>query len=324
MSDEPHERRGTPTSGPTASGTGISGTTQQDVALVLSYRFLRMGIVVATAMLIASIVFEIGRSGWCVRDSMSAYFYSPARTMFTGGLMAVGLSLVVLQGDGDVEEVALNLAGLWAPMVAIIPGGVQVACDARFDGIVDGPAIEATQDEILELVRPSLLNNLVAYFGVALAAIVLLVIFAPSFTTRPDRVKWMRIALLVYAVVLVAWGYGAYQLWLNEASWAHTLSAIFMFASFAVVVLYNGWRRPSAPEWYRTWCQRILFGMVGVAVVWGVLIVGPSDVGWAVFALEMSEIVLFAAFWVMQTAAFWERDVVTGADVSVATPAHRR
>jgi hypothetical protein len=302
------------------SGTGISGTERQDVALVLSYRFLRLGLVVATAMLIVSVVFEIGQSGWCVRDSMSAYFYSPARTMFTGGLMAIGLGLIVLQGDGDVEEVALNLAGLWAPMVAIIPSGVPVACDARFVGIGTDEAIAAKQDEILELTRPGLLNNLVAYFGVALAAIVLLAIFARHFTTRPDRVKRMRTALVVYAVVILAWGYGAYQLWLEEASWAHTLSAVFMFASFAVVVLHNGWWRANVPGWYQTCSRLILFGMVSVAVAWGIMIVGPFDVGWAVFALEMSELVLFAAFWVMQTVAFWERDVVTGSRVTVTAP----
>jgi hypothetical protein len=60
--------------------------------------------------------------------------------------------------------------------------------------------------------------------------------------------------------------------------------------------------------------------MVSVAVAWGIMIVGPFDVGWAVFALEMSELVLFAAFWVMQTVAFWERDVVTGSRVTVTAP----
>lgn len=308
-------------------GAGISGTQQQDVALVLSYRFLRCGIVVATAMLVVSVLVEIGRSDWCVRDSISSYFYSPARTMFTGGLMAVGLCLIVLQGDGDVEEVALNLAGLWAPMAAIIPPGVTVACDARFDGLVGTQAIAAKQDEIVGLAKPGLLNNIIAYSSVALLVIVLLAIFARQFTTQPNRVKPMRTALLVYAVVVVAWSYGAYQLWLDRASWAHMLSAVLMFVGFAVVVIHNGWRRPDAPRWYRTWSRRIFFGMVISAVVWGSMITGPLEVRWAVFALEMSELLLFGAFWVMQTAAFWERDVVTGHHVAVSTavgPSSRR
>jgi hypothetical protein len=300
-------------------GSGISGTEQQDVALLLSYRFLRIGIVVATVMLIVSVLVEIIRVDGCVRDSISAYFYSPARTIFTGALIAVGLGLVVLQGDGDFEEVALNLAGLWAPMVAIIPPGVSVACDARFDGIVGEDAIDAKQAEILELVKPGLLNNLIAYFGVALAAIALLAIFARQFTTQSDRVTRMRAALLVYAVVVVVWAVGAYLLWLDRASWAHMLSAVAMFVAFAAVVMHNGWRRAPVPDWYRVWCRRILYGMAIAAVVWGALIAGPFDVRWAVFGLEMSELLLFAAFWVMQTAAFWERDVVTGTRVPVTT-----
>jgi peptidoglycan biosynthesis protein MviN/MurJ (putative lipid II flippase) len=204
-------------------------------------------------------------------------------------------------------------------MVAIIPPGVPVACDSRFDGL-DKDAIKAKQHEISELVKPGLLNNLIAYFGIALLAIVLLAIFARHFTTRADRVKPMRKALIIYAVVVLTWAIGAYQLWLNKASWAHMLSAVFMFAGFAVVIIHNGWRRAKVPPWYRIWSRRTLFGMLAATVVWGSLVKGPLEVRWAVFALEMSLLLLFGAFWVMQTAAFWERDVVTGTDVTVSTP----
>ena len=38
-----------------------------------------------------------------------------------GALMAMGVSMVVLKADNEVEDILLNIAGVLAPVVALVP-----------------------------------------------------------------------------------------------------------------------------------------------------------------------------------------------------------
>lgn len=299
-----------------AGGVGVMGSRRHDLTLLMSYRFLRCGIVLSAVALMVSLVWEISRTG-CVRNSISAYFYSPVRTMFTGGLIAAGLCLVVLQGDDDVEEVSLNFAGLFAPMVAVVPTRVSVECDARFVGL-DAKDRQSLIDEIGAVTRDGLQNNLVAYFGVVLVVLALLFLFPHQFVRDRRRVTGMRVAVAAYFVVVLVFAAAAYRTWQGEQSWAHNLSAILMFVAFGVVVWHNGWRRQNVPRWYSMSC-RVLALAMGVALVVCLGVIGAVfDARWDVFALEASELVLFAAFWSLQTYVFWNRDLVTGEEVAMS------
>ncbi len=86
-----------------------------------TYRYLRVGIVVLTAVLGSSVVGVAVTEGWVWRGSISAYFYSPARSVFVGALMAIGICLVALQGRLHLEDELLNTAGLLMPFVALVP-----------------------------------------------------------------------------------------------------------------------------------------------------------------------------------------------------------
>src|SRR5437867_185942 len=57
----------------------------------------------------------------CWQTSISAYYYTPVRAIFVGVLIAVGLSLIVYKGRTSLEDVCLNFAGMFAPVVAIAP-----------------------------------------------------------------------------------------------------------------------------------------------------------------------------------------------------------
>jgi hypothetical protein len=305
-------------------GIGVAQTNRQDVVLLMSYRFLRCAIVAATASLAVSVVWEIWQTK-CVRHSVSAYFYSPVRTMFTGGLMAIGLCLIVLQGDGDLEEVSLNFAGLFAPMVAVVPTGLSPTCDARFKGLPDpdSDGYQSAYDQIAEpikvVTRDGLQNNVVAYFGVVLLALLFLLWRPHQFARDPQNVTMTRLAILAYIVVVGVFAISAYNKWRGENSFAHFLSAILVFVGFGIVVLHNGWRRHHVPPWYSTSCKWLLCAMVVGIVIWPAVIGPVAHADSWLFGLEGTEWILFTTFWVLQTIVFWKRDVVTGQEVPLPT-----
>ena len=84
-----------------------------------TYRYLRIGLIGAAVMLAAAVVIERWHVD-CWQGSISAYYYTPVRAVFVGALVAVGLSLIVIKGEGH-EDVYLNIAGMLAPVVAFVP-----------------------------------------------------------------------------------------------------------------------------------------------------------------------------------------------------------
>ena len=61
-----------------------------------------------------------------LRCSMSAYYHSPAmRDTFVGALVAIGVFLYLYKGFSRQENWALNLAGVLAVGIAMVPTGLQ-------------------------------------------------------------------------------------------------------------------------------------------------------------------------------------------------------
>lgn len=91
--------------------------------LVRTYTSLRYGVGIIGGAL--PLVLWLG--GWIgdgepLRGSMSAYYYSPAmRDVFVGALITVGVILYLYRGFSTVEDWALNLAGIFAVGVALVP-----------------------------------------------------------------------------------------------------------------------------------------------------------------------------------------------------------
>ena len=85
-----------------------------------TYRYLRIGMIGAVVLLAASIVIEHMKAG-CWQTSVSAYYYTPVRSIFVGSMIAVGLALIVYKGRSALEDAFLNVAGMLAPVVAVAP-----------------------------------------------------------------------------------------------------------------------------------------------------------------------------------------------------------
>ncbi|MGH3366230.1 MAG: hypothetical protein ACRDOY_03415 [Nocardioidaceae bacterium] len=98
-----------------------------DFAARKTYRYLRVAVVAMAVLLGVSVGFEIvfGPRG-DILDSISAYYYTPVRGVFVGALLAVGLGLVAIKGREGPEDLMLNLAGMLAPLVALVPTPISV------------------------------------------------------------------------------------------------------------------------------------------------------------------------------------------------------
>ncbi|HSN10874.1 MAG TPA: hypothetical protein VLS51_02045, partial [Propionibacteriaceae bacterium] len=88
---------------------------------IITYRALRMGVVAAAVLLMVSLVVEVVRVHGLVLTSISASFYSPVRNIFVGVLIATGMALIAIMGREKGEDGALNLAGMLAPVIGLLP-----------------------------------------------------------------------------------------------------------------------------------------------------------------------------------------------------------
>ncbi len=112
-------------------------------AAVRTYRYLRLSLVGLVLLLLFCVWLE--RLGGAEANkhlgSISAYYYTPARSVFVGALVAIGISLAAIVGRRGFEDSALNIAGMLAPVVALVPtprGAGGAPCDPG--GAVLGPA----------------------------------------------------------------------------------------------------------------------------------------------------------------------------------------
>lgn len=85
-----------------------------------TYNYLRVALV-ALVLLQGFAVLFVGLRGTGLLGSLSEYYYSPARDVFVGGLVAIGVCLIVIKGRPGWEDMLLNIAGMLAPVVAFVP-----------------------------------------------------------------------------------------------------------------------------------------------------------------------------------------------------------
>jgi hypothetical protein len=87
-----------------------------------SYRYLRIAMVGLLIALAAAVFYQSSQQGSFLA-SVSAYYYTPAQAVFVGALIGLGASMIALQGLTDAEDQFLNLGGIFAIVVAIVPTG---------------------------------------------------------------------------------------------------------------------------------------------------------------------------------------------------------
>ncbi|MEP9382029.1 hypothetical protein [Nocardioides sp. KR10-350] len=247
-----------------------------------TYHYVRAALLALLLAIAVSIGAETVRSGW--ETSISSYYYTAAGPVFIGALVAIGVCLVSLRGDTDAEDVCLNLAGISAPMVAFVPTPERG----------ERPDVHA-------------IANNSATFWVVLA-VGYAVVLALGLRRRARGEPWpSRWGLVGLGSTAAAWVVGVVWILVDRHSFAahaHALAATFTFLPFAgVVVLNTDWGvrvvagRPNRRTRYDAAYWAIVAGIVLDVAVFAALWAWD----YAMLALEIGLLGLFAVFWILQT-----------------------
>jgi hypothetical protein len=254
---------------------------------IVTWRYLRVAMVVLVAGLAVSLAYERSQVD-CFQTSVSAYYYTPVHAYFVGALVAIGVCLFCLKGSSEIEDILLNLAGMFAPLVAFVP-----TPDAGTCGVLGG----TTQH-----VDAFVANNVRALLAVELLALLLIAFLSRrKGPPRPPPISfvltgavWLVTALLFFL---------AHDFFLSKA---HFGAAGLMFACIIAVVWINaiGYREQTQADTLRNRYAAIAVAMGASLAVIPVGLL--RDWPYWVIVLEALLITLFAIFWALQTDDLWE------------------
>ena len=274
-----------------------------------TYRYLRIGIISAVLLLGTSIVLEYFaadrvRDPSCWQTSISAYYYTPVRTIFVGVLIAIGLSLIVIKGRTILEDVCLNFAGMLAPVVAVIPttavGGcwsIQPSPEPKPNGELAGWVIAIVD------------NNFESLLWAGALGLVVSLVLAVAMNGGPryavNRLKPGTMVSLALTAIAILIGYLLQRRTdFYEATHGPAAIAMFVFLVGAVVGKALQPRKRTRKPYLG------LYSFVAVAMVVGAVVIGFTSMfgDHKIFALETFEIVAFAVFWIIQTVETWDEE----------------
>lgn len=259
-----------------------------------TYNYVRLAIVGLVVALTASVVLEWALNARCIEGSISAYYYTPAHSVFVGSLVAIGVLLIAIKGT-RTEDLFLNLAGFMAPIVALVPTKVPEAKHQCSD-------TPLPFDEVRSMVNNNALAMLLA------GLVVYVAVWRISRRRGDDSTPLLKdnrnkLGLVVSAAVLAL---GTY-LYFGQEQWfadhAHLASAGLMFVFIGVVVLINALATKHAT--YRTAYWAVFAAMVLSGVVIGLYVLFGPEWRHAVLVIEVLEIVPFLVFWALQSAELW-------------------
>jgi len=296
---------------------------------VKSYRYLRTAMVGLLLALGAAVFYQASRQGFHLLSSVSAYYYTPAQAIFVGALIGLAACMVALRGTTAFEDVVLNLGGMCAAVVAVVPtsrgsdfDSALRACQqtkapplTRQANGSDCPTVQA----LFSATKANVENNMAALLVVGFLGLVATVLFAygDARAGRPRRFG-----------ALFRWGLGvSFVLWalglvgvLVSLDWfvrnAHFIAAAGLFLSIVAVAVANAVRR-QRPDIDENSGVRQALGATGhvlirdlglyAALAWAMVGVGAVEAGLffanviSLFWVEVSVALLFALFWMVQT-----------------------
>ena len=234
-----------------------AGERRDSEIVAKSYRYLRLAMVGLLLCLAAAVLYQSLRQGRLL-GSVSAYYYTPAQAFFVAGLIGLGACMIALKGMNTVEDVALNLAGVFAAIVALVPTGrssdyeaVFRACqeaDTALLAELDCPSVQALADAT----KANVDNNLVALLAVgAIALLASLVVawrdetFEPQADKDAKRKGTKKNFLLGFGVALGLWLAILIARWVS-LEWmidnGHWIAAVLLFVCIFVVAVANARR----------------------------------------------------------------------------------
>jgi len=277
--------------------------------VVQTYRYLRGAMVGLLLALLLSVVLQwwLGTDRSCWLGSISAYYFTPARTVVVGTLCALGIALIAYEGHSPEENVLLDFSGVMALLVAVVPTVPDPRC---------GPSpFDETIDQIAAGIGISLPTLVIATL-VALGVVAVLRVRAmrDGSAGRPARstvvLSVVCACVVVIELVLVALLRGPL------VAVAHGVAATTMVAGAIAVMVCSALRvderhGAGASELATAAAYRRTY--LALAVTLGVLLaltvvlhLTVSGFDLTVLVAEVVILVLFGAYWVVQTVELWD------------------
>lgn len=266
-------------------------------SLERTYRYLRIGVAGTVVAILLAVAHAATAYGWLT--SISDYYYTPARNVFVGALLAASLALFALSGRG-VERALFDAAALFAPLIAFVPTtlapgsvpGVVVECPGAARCFPPQFEADAANGVFVYLV----LGGLVVLVTLTLAAL--------KQVSLPQVWPSLLIAAVVLAVVALSWMF-ARDAFLQHA---HFVATTAFFGLFAAAAVRNAFPRrgPAPTPAFRTLYIAIAAGLVVLLVAYAVLLPRTGTDGIPiVLIVETAALALFFAFWVVQGIEKW-------------------
>jgi hypothetical protein len=259
-----------------------------DTAVADTYRYLRGGMPVTIVLLAAGVLIERLHAR-CWQTSISAYYFTSAHGVFIAALCVIGALLIVYKGSNDTEDVLLNMAGILAFIVAMVPTSRPILLCGTTDVVVGDSA---------------------AVRNVWAVAIALAGSRAGSwFMYRKTGTGRRRSSLGTAAVwiqrVLFAVGLGT-LVWAPDwfRTHAHGIAAVAMFAAIILTVGITAFVAVDRRR-YQVIYQWISVTMVLTLVAAVCLHELLDGFNHAVIAVEAALIAEFAVYWIVQTVELW-------------------
>jgi hypothetical protein len=281
-------------------------TAALSTSLLRTYRNLRLGI--AGTVILIGVAVGVVTAAEGVLPSISAYFYTSARSIFVGALIAAAVAILALSGRG-IERVLLDAAGIIAPVIALVPTPIRAGSVPGFEGACP-PGTSCTPASVLPDVSTGVITYLIV--GVIVVAVTLAVTLARR---RAEGIRLstvlpsLAVAVLVFAVVAVGW-WAARDLFL---ALAHLLAAIAFFGLMAVIAVVKVFEHPDAPAREPRRWQKVAYCFIAIVMCLNLVVmvivvrtgVGLGATPPPVFIGECMALALFLAFWVLQTIQKW-------------------
>ena len=254
-----------------------------------TYRYLRIALVSMVGAILAAVALEWLDSRELL-GSFSAYYYTPVHAIFIGWLVLTGICMIAIRGLSDPEDIALNIAGLCAPIVAFVP--------------TDFPDAELTYPNLIDDDLPVgdfALNSALAFGFAGLCSVALSIWLNRRSGASGNPLSFTRSSKVGFLVagVTVALLIGAYVAWGAKA--AHSLAAAGLIIGLWFVATANGVRNLRDEKGQKTWRHHLDVGLsgsaflvVGAITFSGLLrvIVGESPVALLVGVVLMALIVV--------------------------------
>lgn len=293
---------------------------KDDWTPLLTYRYLRMIMVLPATFLFLATLFEAASRGWVFRDSISDSYQGPVRDVFVGALMASGICMIAYKGRSKLEDYALNFAGFNAFFVALVPSNfTAVLNESATTSITTGDVIT----------RQQMLTNL-RFVLIALLITAALFTYLDYQLMNWKALRWGQdetkfasalaviswVTEIVFVLVIVGGVIVGQQtlFGLSIFGLLHLTAAALLIANLSFAAASHAFPRKlrslqlnadaektsdSALRGYRL----IVFAMWGGLIIGGLCIC--LGIGYSVIVTEYVEIGLFVAYWLVATRRDW-------------------